>query len=264
MDALKRDLEALGIALEVEPELPDVSGDHERERILTLVSKEVGIPMEALHHMAPSNLAQSLPEVEIPDWKPEEKRLDVARAVARIVGQEQQKTGQVDLLMAFSQRFEDEFLMLHALLVGVGNCSGEKALRNARVALALPAAPAEAKDIKGYLAENELAQAFVALKDLPPREGVTAQLINLVAIALRNAGLNLEAEWLYRQGLRATPNRLSLLFNFARLKMDQDQPALAARLLRKALSIDPRHDASQRLLEQAKALAEGTPTAAAG
>ncbi|MFN3199335.1 MAG: hypothetical protein ACE366_13110 [Bradymonadia bacterium] len=250
--ALQRDLAALGAAMghpAEEAKAVEEIADDPRAALVAALAQELNLGQALISEVAPDDLAEHLPPCKMPDWQAPPERLRVVRTMARILTDTTKSEGHDELLRAFHHRYEDEFLMIRALLVCIEGTRSPAAVKMVRDHLDLCHGTPTARDIKGYIARGALGQAMLMVAELPSSEKQTAQLVNLVAMSLRNAGQLSESEWLYRKGLRQAPSRISLLYNYARLKMDQGETQVAGQLLKRALQIDPQHEPSVELLE---------------
>jgi len=103
---------------------------------------------------------------------------------------------------------------LVSLLDGPAHMGARAALREA---LGVPVARAGAADVERLLASGQLEGAALALGDLADRDPRLTNLLNEVALALRNAGRGAEGEPLFKRALGVQPKRLNLLFNCGRM-----------------------------------------------
>lgn len=249
--ALQRDLEALGMALGSEKVDEDALDEETPQgKLIAALAREVGQTPAIIAALAPPHLISQLPPCRISDWQAKPGQLQTVRALARILAHSGNSEPAKELFRAFYRRYEDEYLMIRALQVAMEATKDEKAIARLRVYLELTQDVPTARDIKGFVARGALCQAMLAASDLPQDSPQTPHLVNLVAMSLRNAGLLTESEWLYKKGLRAAPRRLSLLYNYARLKIERGERQMAGQLLKRALKIDPQHEPSVELLEQ--------------
>lgn len=248
--ALQRDLHALGMAMsEGDDAAAPTKVDASDARLFQLLSTELRLPQNHINPLKITALSANLPPCPMPDWSVPQDQLLIARVLACLLADERHEDRHEELMTAYQYRYEDEYLMIRALLVAVEQTQNPEALSALRHHLMLSTSEPTSRDIKNYIAQGALKQAMLAVADLPASGNQTAALINLVALSLRNAGLLNEAGWLYRMGLRQDATRINLLHNYARLKMDQGDLQVASQLLKRALQVDPQHEPSVELLE---------------
>jgi len=121
-----------------------------------------------------------------------------------------------------------------------------------REALGLPDARVGAAEIERLVAAGHLEAAALGLGDLNDRDPRAPNLLNEVALALRNANRGPEGEPLFLRALAIQPNRLNLLFNSGRMYLEAGRFAEAAVRLETAVTLAPDFALAVNALGEAK------------
>jgi tetratricopeptide (TPR) repeat protein len=121
-----------------------------------------------------------------------------------------------------------------------------------REALGLPDARVGAAEIERLVAAGHLEAAALGLGDLNDRDPRAPNLLNEVALALRNANRGPEGEPLFLRALAIQPNRLNLLFNCGRMYLEAGRLAQAVAPLATAVTLAPDFLLAAKALSEAK------------
>jgi DNA-binding response OmpR family regulator/tetratricopeptide (TPR) repeat protein len=121
-----------------------------------------------------------------------------------------------------------------------------------REALGLSDARVGAAEIERLIASGHLEAAALGLGDLNDRDPRAPNLLNEVALALRNANRGAEGEPLFMRALAIQPNRLNLLFNCGRMYLEAGRLAQAVAPLETAVTLAPDFLLAAKALSEAK------------
>ena len=135
-------------------------------------------------------------------------------------------------------------VLLHAL----SQLGAKEPIEALRAFAGLETPRSTAQDVAAHLESGRMEAAVLGLTELPNADAHAFGLLNETALALRRLGRGDEGEPLFRRAERIAPDRLLLLFNFARERLESGDLDTSARLARRLVERSPDFRAGKTLL----------------
>lgn len=151
-------------------------------------------------------------------------------------------------LAAFLEAHANDFSGILAHLRALKAQGDEATARQLRKMLGLRPGTSTSQDVRRLMGEARLDGAYVAAQELSDEQAKTSPILNEVALSLRVFGHLSEGAELFERATKLQPNRPSLLFNFARVKIEMGQLEEAATLLERVIELSPDLKAARALL----------------
>ncbi|MFN3199091.1 MAG: tetratricopeptide repeat protein [Bradymonadia bacterium] len=151
-------------------------------------------------------------------------------------------------LVAFLEEHSNDLTGILAHLRDLKSKGDDGTLKQLRQMLGLRAGPSTTQDVRRLMGESRLDGAYVAAQELTDEDQKTAPMLNEVALSLRVFGHVQEGAELFERATRLQPNRPSLLFNYARIKIELGHYEEAMELLERVIKLAPDLKAAKALL----------------